>query len=52
MVAIWDTAELVAAVHRHRDVEARLIAERPLPPLADPDHVAATLDATCAELLR
>jgi UDP-N-acetylglucosamine transferase subunit ALG13 len=52
VVAIWDTADLAAAVAGHPEAERRLLDERPLPALADPDQLAATLDELCAELLR
>ena len=52
VVAVWDVAELAEAVRRHPVVQARLLAERPLPSPADPDRVAAILDAVCTELIR
>ncbi|HYY79109.1 MAG TPA: hypothetical protein VFD04_07995 [Actinomycetes bacterium] len=52
VVAVWDVAGLAAAVAGHAAAEARLLAERRLPAVADPQRLAAVLDATCAELLR
>jgi UDP-N-acetylglucosamine transferase subunit ALG13 len=52
VVAVWDVADLGAAVRDHPAAQARLLAERPLPSPTDPERVAAILDATCAGLVR
>jgi ubiquinone/menaquinone biosynthesis C-methylase UbiE/UDP-N-acetylglucosamine transferase subunit ALG13 len=52
VVALWgDLAGLPEAVRRQPEQQARLMAERELPPLPDGQEVAALLDAICERLL-
>jgi UDP-N-acetylglucosamine transferase subunit ALG13 len=52
VIAVWELDQLPAVVAGHPAAERRLLAERALPPAADPDRVAAILDALCARLVR
>ena len=52
VIAVWELDQLPAVVAGHPAAERRLLAERVLPPAADPDRVAAILDALCARLVR
>ena len=52
VVAVWDVNELPQAVSAHRDEQARLLRERPVPPVATPDHIIETLDSLCERLVR
>ncbi|HEX8862985.1 MAG TPA: hypothetical protein VGC06_28600 [Actinomycetes bacterium] len=51
VVAVWDVSRLGSMVSEHAAVEARLIADRPLPPVVDPARLIAVLDAMCVELV-
>lgn len=50
VMAVWDAAELPAAVSAHEAEQERLLRERPVPPPATPDHIIETLDSLCARL--
>jgi UDP-N-acetylglucosamine transferase subunit ALG13 len=52
VLAVWELDQLPAVVAGHPAAEQRLLAERPLPPAADPQRVTAILDALCARLVR
>ncbi|HEY3732665.1 MAG TPA: hypothetical protein VGL63_02010 [Streptosporangiaceae bacterium] len=52
VIAVWDTAELPAAVAGHDAEQDRLLRERPVAPAATPGHIIETLDALCARLCR
>jgi UDP-N-acetylglucosamine transferase subunit ALG13 len=51
VVAVWDVNELPKAVSVHRDEQAMLLRERPIPPAAKPDHIIETLDSLCKRLV-
>ena len=52
VVAVWELDQLPAVVADHPAAEQRLLAERALPPAANPERVTAILDALCARLVR
>jgi SAM-dependent methyltransferase len=47
VTAIWDVADLPAAVRTHRDTERRLLLERAAPPAPDPERIIGTLEGAC-----
>lgn len=51
VVAVWDVADLPAAVAAHPREQRRLLAERPLPTAVSDERLVATLDALCARLV-
>jgi UDP-N-acetylglucosamine transferase subunit ALG13 len=52
VVAVWDVAELPAAVAAHAAAQQRLLAERPLPPAVPRQRLVETLDSLCERLVR
>jgi SAM-dependent methyltransferase len=52
VAAIWDVADLEVAVRKHREIERRLLMERPAPPAPDPAHIIRTLDEACQGAVR
>jgi UDP-N-acetylglucosamine transferase subunit ALG13 len=52
VIAVRDVAELPDVVAAHARTERRLLAERPLPPPAEPDRLIAVLDGLCERLVR
>jgi ubiquinone/menaquinone biosynthesis C-methylase UbiE/UDP-N-acetylglucosamine transferase subunit ALG13 len=52
VAAVWDVADLGTIVRGHREIERRLLTERPPPPVPDAEHIIRTLDEACRNAIR